>query len=84
MYRPNWIKRSLPFALIIGSNGISAVRAFREYKNEQRAQMDAEREELAKEREETAKMMKELMELKAQLGLKPQEQDSAVDDDGEE
>jgi hypothetical protein len=73
----------LPFVLIIGSNGIAAIRAFREYKNEQRAQMNAEREELAKEREETAKMMKELMELKAQLGVKSQENEK-INDEGEE
>jgi signal peptidase len=59
----------IPFLLIIGYNGYSAIRAFRIYKGEQRAAMDAERAELAKEREETAQMMKELMELKAQLGM---------------
>ena len=59
----------IPFLLIIGYNGYSAIRAFRIYKGEQRAEMDAERAELAKEREETAQMMKELLELKAQLGM---------------
>ena len=70
----------LPFALIIGSNAISAVRAFRAYKGEQHAELANERAELAKEREETAKMMKELMELKAQLGLGTQTTAGKTDD----
>lgn len=58
----------LPFLLLIGWQGVNAIRTFRRYKKLQRAELVAEREKLEAERAEAQRMMAELKELKARLG----------------
>ncbi len=68
----------LPFLLLILMQGVNSIRLFRQYKEEQMAEMEmkrqkelaemaAEREKLAAERSESQKMLKELQRLQAQL-----------------
>ncbi len=60
----------LPFFILILSQGISCVRLFRKYKDEQLKELEVQKAELQKEREKSEKMMEELMALKKQLGEK--------------
>ncbi len=70
-----------PFVLLIIIQGINSVKLFRQYKEEQMAEieakrkkeleeMTAEREKLAKERAESQKMLEELRRLQAQVSAK--------------
>ena len=67
--------------LIIGYNGVTTVKAFREYKAEQQEAIALERAELEEKRLQTEKMLQELQALKAQLGFKGEETKS--EEDGE-
>ena len=58
----------IPFMLLILIHLTDSIRLFRQYKAEQKAELQAERDEIAKERAESQKMMEELLKLKAQLG----------------
>ena len=58
----------VPFLLLICYNGATVIRLFRQYKREQRAEIQAEKDQLVQERENAKRMMAELMALKAQLG----------------
>lgn len=57
----------IPFLLLIMMQGISSIRLFKQYKQEQLREMKAERDKIDEERQEAQKMMQELMALKAQL-----------------
>lgn len=57
----------LPFMILILIQGIKSINLFKRYKQEQRAEMDAERKQIEEERQEAQKMMAELLALKAQL-----------------
>ena len=56
-----------PFMLIIIYEGVKFFNLFRQYKQEQMEQMQAERDQIQAEKEENAKMLEELRALKAQL-----------------
>ena len=56
-----------PFMLIIVYEGVKFFNLFRQYKQEQMEQMQAERDQIQAEKEENAKMLEELRALKAQL-----------------
>ena len=56
-----------PFMLIIVYEAVKFFNLFRQYKQEQMEQMQAERDKLQAEKEENARMLEELMALKAQL-----------------
>ena len=77
----------LPFALLIGWQGVNCVKLFRRYKQEQLDQIDQEKEELKAERQKSEEMLEEIKRLKAQLqaqnGETPEEepkQESVTDD----
>ena len=57
----------IPFLLLIFYNGMNCVRIFKRYKNEQRAEIQAERDAIEKERQENAEMLRKLMELQEKL-----------------
>lgn len=57
----------IPFLFLIGVQGANTIQAFRLYKKEQLAVLQAEKEELAKEREKTEALMAELMAMKAEI-----------------
>jgi signal peptidase I len=59
-----------PFMLIIIYEGVKFFNLFRQYKQEQMEQMQAERDQIQAEKEENAKMLEELRALKAQLESK--------------
>ncbi len=76
----------IPFLILIGNQGYSTVRAFRDYKSAQMAELRAEREKLEAEREESKRVMEELLELKKQLkqgGAPPGEADAGPDAEAE-
>lgn len=56
-----------PFMLIILYEAVKFFHLFRQYKQEQMEQMQAERDKLQAEKEENARMLEELKALKAQL-----------------
>ena len=71
-----------PFMLIIIYEAVKFFNLFRQYKQEQMAQMQAERDQLQAEKEENARMLEELKALKAQLeGNSPQETTPGEADD---
>ena len=69
----------VPFLLLILYNGANVIQLFRKYKKEQTAAMDAERQQLEQERAENQRMMAELLELKAQLMKKGEEEASPAE-----
>ena len=62
----------IPFLLLIIYNGLNCVRIFRQYKSEQRAEIQAERDEIEKERQQNAEMLQKLQELQAKLSAQVQ------------
>lgn len=54
----------IPFLALILIEGIRCVNLFRQYKAEQKAELQAERDKIAAERAETQRMMAELMAMK--------------------
>ena len=79
----------LPFLLLILVQGFNSIRLFRQYKQEQLAEMEAEREKqksemaeemerLQAERAESQKMMMELLRLKEELAGKSPEEESQM------
>lgn len=60
----------LPFMLLIVIQAINSVKLFKQYKNEQMQQVQAERDQLKAEREASQQMMQELLALRRELGLK--------------
>ena len=66
----------IPFLLLILYNGANVVRLFRKYKKEQTDALNAEKQKIEEERAENQRMMAELLELKAQLTKKNEEQSS--------
>lgn len=57
----------VPFLCLILFQGVNCVRLFRQYKQEQQAEIAAEKAQIAEERAESQRMMQELLALKAQL-----------------
>ncbi len=57
----------IPFLILILSEGIRCIGLFREYKAEQRAELQAERDKIEAERAEAQRMMQELLAMKAQM-----------------
>jgi signal peptidase I len=62
----------IPFLLLIIYNGLNCVRIFRQYKSEQRAEIQAERDEIEKERQQNAEMLRQLQALQAQISAQMQ------------
>lgn len=76
----------IPFLLFIVLQGANTVKAFKAYKKEQSAELQAEKDELAAERKRTEEMLAEIQALKAQIdGNKASEDkpDEDVSSDGE-
>lgn len=61
----------VPFLLLILWQGWNTVKLFKQYRQEQLDEMQAERDQLAKEREETAALLREVEILREQLGIQP-------------
>lgn len=57
----------IPFLLLIGSQGLNCIRAFRQYKAEELAQIRQEKEALERERKKSEAMMENLMKMQAQI-----------------
>ena len=57
----------IPFLLLIGMQGWNCVKAFREYKAEELAQIQAEKAALEQERKKTEAMMESLLQMQAQI-----------------
>ena len=57
----------IPFLLLILYNGVNTIRLFKQYKNEQRAAIQAERDEIDAERKRNEEMFRQLQQLQAQL-----------------
>ena len=57
----------LPFLLLILLQGFNCIKLFRQYKQEQTAELQAQREKLEAERAESQRLMAELQALKAEL-----------------
>jgi predicted Holliday junction resolvase-like endonuclease len=62
----------IPFLLLIIYDGLNCVRIFRQYKSEQRAEIQAERDEIEKERQQNAEMLRQLQALQAQISAQMQ------------
>lgn len=69
----------LPFSLLIGSQAVNSVKLFKQYKSEQKTEIDVERDRLAAEIEETHRLKEELLKMKAELasGRAPTPDESA-------
>lgn len=69
----------LPFSLLIGSQAVNSVKLFKQYKSEQKTEIDVERDRLAAEIEETRRVKEELLKMKAELasGRAPTSEGSA-------
>ena len=61
----------MPFLILILMEGVNCIRLFRQYKAEQKAELQAERDKLEADRAETQRMMQELLAMKAQLSQTP-------------
>ena len=70
----------IPFLRLIIYNGLNCVRIFKQYKSEQRAEIQAERDAIEKERQQNAEMLRQLQELQAKLSAQVQ---PSVDDSGQ-
>ena len=70
----------IPFLLLIIFNGLNCVRIFKQYKSEQRAEIQAERDAIEKERQQNAEMLRQLQELQAKLSAQVQ---PSADDSGQ-
>lgn len=66
----------IPFVLLIAMQGWDCVMLFKEYKQEQMAEIQAEKAQLEAERKRSEEMMKELLELKAQLNANNKAEDT--------
>ena len=54
--------------VLILMQAIDSINLFRKYKEEQKAELQAQRDEIEREKAETQKMMEELIKLKEELG----------------
>lgn len=57
----------LPFLILILMQGISSIRLFRQYKQEQQAELQAERNQIEETRAETQRMMAELQKMREEM-----------------
>lgn len=58
----------IPFMVLILMQAIDSINLFRKYKEEQKAELQAQRDEIAREKAESKRMIEELMKLKEELG----------------
>lgn len=58
----------IPFMVLISMQAIDSINLFRKYKEEQKAELQAQRDEIAREKAESKRMIEELMKLKEELG----------------
>ena len=58
----------IPFMVLILMQAIDSINLFRKYKEEQKAELQAQLDEIEREKAETQKMMEELIKLKEELG----------------
>lgn len=56
----------IPFLILILMEGVRCIKLFKQYKEQEKAQLKAERDEIERERAETKRMMEELLKIKAQ------------------
>lgn len=73
----------IPFLLLILYQGLNCVRTFRQYKEEQMEELQAERTKIEEERRKSDAMMAELLALKAQLAGNENAAPSKDNPDGE-
>lgn len=59
----------IPFMLLILSQVLNTITLFKKYKNEQKAELQAEREQIAAEVAESQRLKEELLKLKEELGV---------------
>ena len=64
----------VPFLILIAYNLVNVIRLFMKYKREQMEQLETERSQLEAERAENQRIMQELLDLKAQLEQKKEEE----------
>ena len=70
----------IPFLILILHQGLNCVAAFRRYKGEQKAELQAEKDALEKQRQQSELMMQQLLEMKQQMpGQAPPREDPAVE-----
>ena len=70
----------IPFLILILHQGLNCVAAFRRYKGEQMAELQAEKDALEKQRQQSELMMQQLLEMKQQMtGQAPPREDPAVE-----
>ena len=58
----------IPFMVLILMQAIDSINLFRKYKEEQKAELQAQRDEIEREKAESKRMIEELMKLKEELG----------------
>lgn len=70
----------VPFVLLILYQGLNCVRAFRLYKAEQMAELQAEKDAIEKQRLQSDQMMQQLLQMQQQMsGQAPPKEDPAVE-----
>lgn len=70
----------IPFLILILHQGLNCVAAFRRYKGEQMAELQAEKDALEKQRQQSELMMQQLLEMKQQMtGQAPPREDPSVE-----
>ncbi len=63
----------IPFLVLILFQGINLFKVFRQYRDEQKAELEAEWKKLEEEKLESQRMKQELQELRAQLAMREKE-----------
>lgn len=69
----------IPFLILILIQGINSIRLFKKYKYEQMQELKEERDKIEAERQESQRLMQELLELKKQMGIKPEGDDESTE-----
>ena len=70
----------VPFVILILHQGLNCVAAFRRYKGEQMAELQAEKEAIEKQRQQSELMMQQLMEMKQQMSAQaPPREDPSME-----
>ena len=70
----------VPFMLLILYQGLNCVRAFRLYKAEQMAELQAEKDAIEKQRQQSEMMMQQLLQMQQQMAPQaPPKEDAAIE-----
>ena len=70
----------VPFMLLILYQGLNCVRAFRLYKAEQMAELQAEKDAIEKQRQQSEMMMQQLLQMQQQMAPQaPPKEDAAME-----